>query len=206
MSRLITFGCSLTYGQGLLDCVDKNDVNTAGPKPSNLGWAATVAKELNLEIINQGNPGASNLEILYKILQFDFKEDDTVVAMWTYSFRDTHFYKKLFGGYSFRQLKRWNNPVGQMLWSPSGTEVDFAVKTWIYMNHADLFLKEKKLRYIHYPVYPAEILEHKQPFITISNLHLDGFTIIDRALDNHPGLESNKKTAEYITKALVDEQ
>jgi hypothetical protein len=206
MSRLVAFGCSLTYGQGLEDCVDKYDVTIPGPTPSQMGWVSIVANELKLDIVNQGNPGASNLEVLNQLLQFELKEDDTVVLMWTYSFRDTYFYRKLFGRYAFRQLKRWINPIGHILWSPSGNEVDFVIKTWLYMHHADLYLKNKNVKYIHYPVCPDDILEHKPTYVTIRNLYLDGFTIIDRALDNHPGIKSNKDTANKILRILNSEK
>ena len=206
MSRLIAFGCSLTYGQGLQDCVDKHNVNIAGPIPSQLGWASMVANKLKLDIVNKGNPAASNLEILNELLQFNLKKDDVVVMMWTYSFRDMYFYKKLFGRYSFRQLKQWINPVGQMLWSPSGNEVDFAIKTWIYMHHADLYLSNKGIKYIHFPVCPSDIVDHKPAYINISNLYFDGFTMIDKELDNHPGIESNKITANKILGILNNEK
>lgn len=206
-SRLITFGCSLTYGQGLPDCVNKKDYMRQGPLPSNLGWASLLAKDLKMDVINKGNPGASNLEILNEILKFDYRNDDTVVVMWTYSFRDTYFYKKLLGGYSFKQLARWVSTIGHILWSPNGDEVDYAIKTWLYIHHADLFFKHKKLKYLHYPADVSNFEKHKPHYINISNFYSTGFVFVDKGLDNsHPGVLSNIKTSKTIYEILNDKK
>lgn len=68
--RLVTFGCSLTYGQFLED----RDTQS---------WPAQLGAMLNVPVVNMGIHGASNKEILYRILNFDFQSDDVCVILWT---------------------------------------------------------------------------------------------------------------------------
>ena len=55
MPRLIAFGCSNTYGQGLEDCHILP--NFPGPSPSKTAWPNTLGNLLNCsEVINQSKP------------------------------------------------------------------------------------------------------------------------------------------------------
>ena len=56
--RLITFGCSNTYGHGLPDC--HVPPNEAGPNPSKVAWPQLLADRRGLECVNLGQPGGSN--------------------------------------------------------------------------------------------------------------------------------------------------
>lgn len=201
VNRLIAFGCSFTYGHGLPDCTIGEKT---GPAPSQLGWPAILGNMLNSEVINLGVPGASNLEILYHLLNFEFKENDTAVIMWSFPFRDLYFRKQLFSKKRFRQLKVWlNHPVWRKLWKPDGGEEDYAVRTWLYMHHASLFLRSNNIKHLHFPAVPKEIIEYQPSYIQIPNLSLDGIEVVDVAdKQGHPGLKSNQFTAEKIYKLL----
>lgn len=72
--RLITFGCSLTYGQFL----DNRDTQS---------WPAQLGAMMNVPVVNMGMHGSSNKEILYEILNFDFQSEDVCVIMWTNIYR-----------------------------------------------------------------------------------------------------------------------
>jgi len=74
MKRLVTFGCSLTYGQFLEDRETQS-------------WPAQLGSRLNVPVVNMGMHGSSNKEILYEILNFDFQSDDVCVIMWTNVYR-----------------------------------------------------------------------------------------------------------------------
>ena len=76
--RLVTFGCSFTYGSALADTYEFT------PGPSIYAWPNIFAKELNLECVNKVIPGASNKEILHYIQNFEFRSNDTVCVLWTY--------------------------------------------------------------------------------------------------------------------------
>ena len=76
MSRLITFGCSNTYGQGLVD------------REKNV-WGACVSRALNRQHVNMGVPGSSNKYIAYNITKFEFLKEDLVLILWTFPERYT---------------------------------------------------------------------------------------------------------------------
>ena len=192
MSRLITFGCSLTWGVGLKD---------DGLQPSKSAWPTLVAKELNLKLVNKGEPAASNNEILYELLTFDYKKDDIVIVMWTYSYRDVIFSK---WGARFKYLrKRFGLMSNDMSWKDQINKTDYDTKSWMCMHHADLFLKSKQLSYLHYPLSIKELSKNKIKEITVDNLCSDGFEFVDKGTDNsHPGEQSHIKVAEKIVKAF----
>lgn len=98
-SRLITYGCSFTFGTALDDKWDfeKKEVTTAWswrkgnetpPEdfPSKYAWPQVLANTLGIECINKGIPGISNKEIWDRILKDinDFKKTDIVIILWTF--------------------------------------------------------------------------------------------------------------------------
>ena len=142
MLRLITFGCSYTYGEGLSD-VKKSILGGNPINQSKLGWASLLSQKLNLELVNISYPGTSNTEILYNILTFDFKSTDIVVIMWTHPIRDIMFdsWTKFI---SFRtRLGFWKKETNKA-WAEQVNIKDYVIKTWICIHHADLLLKLKK--------------------------------------------------------------
>ena len=62
--RIISFGCSYTYGHGLADCLEEDKI-TQGADPSKLAFASLLAKKINCKCINLGKSGNSNKEIWY---------------------------------------------------------------------------------------------------------------------------------------------
>lgn len=201
MTRLITFGCSLTYGQGLPDC------NSTSSPPSQLGWPKILSDNLGKELVNISSPGASNLEILFNILNFKFIPTDEVVIMWSYAFRDLEFKRSFF---NFKKIKftphkiLLNKPWYKKQWLPTETLDDYIVKSWIYMHHADMYLKSKNIKFLHYPVCPTELDKLKIESIVLNNLCMDGIYSVDLADDNmHPGLKSNQLTADHIYSLCI---
>lgn len=205
MSRLITFGCSFTYGQGLPDCKIGNNITKFASTPSDHSWPVILSKLLNVEVVNKGIPGASNLEILFHILSFDFKQDDTVVIMWSLPDRDLYF-NSVKGLKPFRQLGNWllNRNKFEEEWFKNINFKDNCVKSWLHIHHADLYLQALNLKYIHYPIIPHLLEEYKPNFIKhINNFYTDGFVDCDKGDDNsHPGLKSHIETAKQIYKIL----
>jgi hypothetical protein len=82
--------------------------------------------------------------------------------------------------------------------------VDQIVKSWIYIQHADLYLSKKNIKYIHFPANYQELLEYKPKFINdITNLYTSGHCYIDTCIDDsHPGINSHIETANKIYKIL----
>ena len=211
MARLITFGCSYTYGQGLPDC--QNTIINTGIKKlsiipstsSKQGWPNILSNQLELELVNISAPGASNFEILHNILNFKFKESDTVVIMWSHYLRDLYFRNFLTWICSRYRLGVWQKHFmirGVVRkWIEQMNERDFNLKSWAYIHHADLYLKTKNVRYIHFPAIPSELNEHSCNY-KIDNFYTQGISIVDRVDDGHPGLTSNKQTADLLYEIL----
>ena len=79
--RLVTFGCSYPFGQGLPDCIGHNSIYAPGPNPSLYAFPSLIAKQIGVENINLARPGASNKEIVYKVQQFQFERDDNYPSL-----------------------------------------------------------------------------------------------------------------------------
>lgn len=215
MSRLITFGCSYTFGTGLPDC------KAGATESSKLGWPSILSNKLNLELVNISSAGASNFEILNNIINFNFKESDTVAIMWTHYVRDL-FFKKWPEADQIVRLGPWTTGDGTWLskiidtqvivgkkwrrsWIENMNDKTFALKSWSYIHHADLYLQSKKIKYIHCPAFPGELNKYPVSY-TINNFYSNGFLTIDYGSDNaHPGIKSNEKTAE-ILYTILNEQ
>lgn len=80
--RLVTFGCSNTYGHGQSDCLQPN--GHPGKFPSKFAWPSVLAQKLNYNVDNKGQPGASNKRIWHNALHYDYTKTDTVIFMWSY--------------------------------------------------------------------------------------------------------------------------
>ena len=92
MPRLIAFGCSNTYGEGLEDCYVPGGIRHGKPSASKTAWPNTFGNLLNCsEVINQSKPGASNKLIWKTIVDFNFKQDDLVIIMWSHLERHCFF-------------------------------------------------------------------------------------------------------------------
>lgn len=200
MPRLITFGCSYTYGIGLPD-IKKNFFGGNALSPSKMGWPALLSDKLNYDLVNISYAGSSNTEILYNILTFKFKPDDTVVIMWTHPIRDIVFDKWTSFISQRTRLGFWWKDKNKE-WEKQVNIKDYIIKTWICIHHADLLLQSKNINYIHYPFNVSEYDDYKIKEIAIDNLYKDGFIIVDRTEDLHPAIESNKLTAENIFRIL----
>ena len=70
--RLVSFGCSLTYGDELADCTN----NTCGEdSPSEYAWPNLLAKSLDMECVNLGYMGASNQMILRMLSRYVYDSE-----------------------------------------------------------------------------------------------------------------------------------
>ena len=105
MSRLVTFGCSNTFGDSLDDT--PSDENGHVPrvnkwnnpiKPSRYAWPAKLAERLSIPLVNAGWSGASNKRIWNNMINFSYQEGDIVIVLWTNLGRHSVFHedKKLY--------------------------------------------------------------------------------------------------------------
>lgn len=152
MSRLVTFGCSYTYGQGLEDCFVPP--NSAGPNPSAFAWPNLAAQKLNLECVNMSVSGYSNLAILNSILNFDFKDDDVVAVMWTFKTRDLEFKDQDHNVHYGRWVDGWLDKQNVY---------NLIMKGYIYMHHAHCYLNQKNVKFYFFDNDWYFTLENEKP-------------------------------------------
>jgi hypothetical protein len=208
MSRLVAFGCSYTWGQGLEDCP------IGSSTPSMFAWPTILANTLNLEVVNKGAAGSSNLEILLRILNGDFKQTDIVIVLWTWSHRDLIFttdyitnswkYKKI-SNTCFKRITPWldentgSTDFKEFLKIHSAH--DLAIKSCLHIHHAIMYLDSLGIKHYHF------IIENlvTPDFIKLNANHInfDFSNPIDFANDNlHPGIESQNQIAKQIHDSI----
>lgn len=202
MSRLITFGCSMTYGHGLADCL-QND-NGPGYVSSKFAWPEHLGRYLEKDVINKSKPGASNLEILYHILNFEFDQDDIVVILWSFPSRDLIFNEPT-PEYTFEYtpIGSWQDSDLARSWLKTHSDHDLMIRTWLHIHHAEQYLENNKLVNNSF-VLIYDIYGRHPEYLRFKNL--SNSTTIDRtdiAFDGtHPGPISHQRMADKIFKLL----
>ena len=201
--RIVTFGCSHTYGHGLTDCYVLPSCQP-GPTPSKFAWPELLGQELYLDTVNMAKAGASNIEILSRILEFDFLENDLIIVQWTYTPRDM-----LFGvtfnqqlGPSFPEKNTSNNKDYYMLHN----EYDTLIRSLFHIHHADMFFRHKKLKYLHY-IHETEmsrinvVIRSKLKWF---NIPLNPFKILSLEIDKaNDGTHAGPKTQIEVSKTII---
>ena len=205
MSRLITFGCSNTYGHGLEDCVTDN--GHPGQLASKTAWPNTIGKLLNCaEVINRSTPGASNKLIWKTIVDFDFKQDDLVIIMWSHL--DRHCF---FPNDRYLPIGPWikdkaNKFYYKALYSENDSILDFFNRA----DHAKRYLDSLNIKNLHTAIGSSTINtllklpNWTRVRFTSTSLH----TIRDlhpRALDGmHPGQHAHDQFANDLYLEILE--
>jgi hypothetical protein len=212
MSRLVTFGCSVTYGHGLADCFEPEN-NRAGSLPSKTAWPNILGEKINKEVINKSIPGASNLEILYQILNFDFLPDDLVITLWTYPSRDMIFQEPtLLLPMPYHPVGSWKTDDLSKNWMKTHSDYDLSIRSWYNMHHAETYLNLCQLFNFNFSVNINHIKAQKPKYLKYNNLYLDELDDLllhdyDRALDKaHPGPIAQLKLAEFMLTNYIGNQ
>lgn len=196
MSRIIFFGCSLTYGHGLPDChiFPNNPKN----KPSMLGWPVLVSNAMNKKCVNNSSPGASNKKIWNSIINFKFNSDDIVFIHWSFIERYAIIKKN-----TIIDIGTWSNHHDY--YSKYYDNHDAELMSKLFINHANWFLEKKNLKV--YNLVP------KSKHLKILNLNekIDYIPVYIAELskrypaaldDKHPGLECQSVYARQILDYL----
>ena len=214
MPNLFAYGCSHTYGHGLPDCIDKG--NTPGPYPSRQGFASHVASDLSKKIINYGEPGASNKQILWILLNSLDKitPNDSVMMQWSYTERNARFQidnKQT----RLEKITPWgSDKVSKIYYKHIQTNIDDVYTVALYINHAHLVLKDRgvsKVVQFRPPSQNGTTTEMKEELdkLLYSSVELFDKNLadyhVDVALDGtHAGLKSNKLFANKIVDHCGD--
>lgn len=185
--RLICFGCSNTYGSGLVN-------------PETESWPYILGSILDIETINRGVPGASNLEILNNILKFEFKENDRVIVMWGPIPRD---YLMDTG----QQIGSWMSSELIDHWVLTHSHKDLAIRSWLYIHHANCYFQSIGIKPINIAVTYEDLIKFKPSYIDksiVDDIKMDLIKFLgDKAQDKmHPGVKSHKKIAAKIHKLI----
>jgi len=200
ISRLVTFGCSLTYGYGLSDCYLPN--TNFDTNPSKQVYPALLGEEFNIPLLNESKPGCSNSYITHKILNYQFQKYDFVIVQWTSPLRSTLF------------LKDGELPIGPWIkedyCKQYYTIVDYEhlmIETMKNLHHIELYLNSREIPFIF-----ATNATNSGMYLTDKvgwniNTPIINFTkfYIDRALDKlHAGPESHKQIANHLSTILKE--
>ena len=190
-SKIVVFGSSDTYGHGLPDCKDMPALI-----PSKHAWPSLISQMSGITVENLSKLGASNREILLKILNTDLTNDALVIVCWTHVHR------------SF--LLGSDNSIERLIPIAKNTKTDcfyrlydlknLAFNSLIEISHANAILKNKGCRV--YNFYTDNLLNPNDKYfpLEVNLVEIDKRThIIDFAEDKlHPGLKSHASIANYI--------
>jgi hypothetical protein len=204
MSRLVTFGCSHTYGYGLPDVTPSNTSDSYNGH-SKFAWPAWLSKDLSLELVNAAFPGWSNARILQEILAFEYHPDDLVVILWASVDRDRLFMED---GSEFN-VGSWNDDATTKQYYSLHSDLDMAIKTLTCIHHSDMFFKCKNITAKHF-LYTSKfnsILATAKALCVWYDTPVDHTRLhdiaVDRASDKfHYGIKTHRNISDYIKGKL----
>jgi hypothetical protein len=201
--RIIAFGCSYAFGHGLPDCIGK-DTLSPGKYPSKYAYPSIISQKLDRQLINLSEPGSSNKEICYRILNFDFEKDDIVILSWSHTERSMIVQDEQ--NIKNQILGPWcSDKKSKLFYKHFYTTREDLFITELYYTWANYHLTNKVEKIINTPPlfnFSNNINLKKYEFI-ISDKSILELTI-DAALDNaHPGVESHKTFAFYLLENFI---
>ena len=188
MSRLVTFGCSHTEGEGV-------------ENPLEHSWPAFLGKKLGMDVINLSIGGSSNRMIQHKVFNFDFESDDKVIILWTYPDR-YHFFSDQTTHTG--DISHWHKTNISKFWykyfhTPYNEKFD----NQTIVHQVNSYLDD--LNMVHYnlvvhPDFNYYFNLYKRNFININFPNY--FKIYPIGLNDHLGVEGNKQYAQEIYSYL----
>ena len=213
MPRLITFGCSYTFGEGLPDTYSLSE-NVSERIASTYAWPAHLGKRLNIETINNAGGGSGNLEILLNIFKFKFYFDDIVIIQWS-KFTKIDFYQATSVYGDGKRVNPTGSTAGKhkLLLAKMKIEDEFwltniFLRNWLLISQANHFLRMNKIKTFFF--LNTTGWEAKDPPVFLDlygqlNIGPDSW-IIDKGFDrSHPGTESHKLLADLIYNEIINE-
>jgi len=200
MPRLVTFGCSHTYGYGLSDCYDNTD------KPSNFSWPNLLAKKLDRECVNLSLPGSGNLQILMTVLKTRFEPTDLVIVAHSY-FNRYEWYKIYDKDGNGNIIKHQTQAHKEILLAELG-EKNIEEKqywyNWLSIQHVSLILNSFNIEYYQFHNVPVGAQTDMPKLLHIPNYWSNMHAIYkDTALDgSHPGIISHQVQTQLLFDQL----
>jgi hypothetical protein len=195
MSRVVTFGCSHTYGLELPDCLTVDD------PPSKMGFSNIVGNALNLEVINRADTGASQKQIAATVLETEFDIGDIVIINWSSPLR-----RGIWNGSHWEQLASWTEDrIWKRYYAKYHRIEDDTLDSLMNINLANLFLKNKCKKVINaMHRHSNEIVNstHSWNSVSIDLIFADDNFYYKQLKYGHPDLKSHKVFAERLLNLL----
>lgn len=203
--RLVAFGCSNTYGQGLPDChfLTKGGNSQPGPHPSKYAWPAQLGKMLDASsVINMGRPGASNKQIWNTVMNFKFEPDDFVVCHWSLIHRSCIIYPHK----DLLALGLWPIPekdIGEAYRryiASVDCDYNLMIESCGFIDHAHRYLQER-VQYLYHVTFNIGEFNQRPEWCSFEFIADAGFynRSFPLALDNsHTGVQGHKELAKEI--------
>jgi|688.fasta_scaffold728562_2 hypothetical protein len=152
MSRLLAFGCSYTWGAGLPDTFNALKKYKSGNKPSEFAWPTLLANKLGLDYLNLSQPGSGNKEILYKVINQTFLENDLVILYWSHFVRFDFFRASKEGGFrAQRNDLYFKTFIKSTDIITEDWKYDNAMQNYLAIKFVQMFLDQKKIK--HYSLF-----------------------------------------------------
>lgn len=207
MNKLVCYGCSITYGEGLSDCWNK-ELKSPLDYPSKLSWPAILSHKLKCDYENRSVSGISNKAISHKILNTDFSSDETVVILWTF-FERSCILENILD--SIRIIPTDGNntnftlrtrSINKTYYSSFFTEYDVMFQNFTFMNHTRDFLCRKNIKNYHFIIDANKIY----PIPKWNTMDINYIQInwkLPKALDDHhPGELAHIDIASQMQKII----
>ena len=205
MTRLVTFGCSYTYGEGFPDCERLSEQDKhAGvlrPSPSKFAWPSLLAEQLSVPLDNCSFPGISNSAILDRILKYNFQKGDIVCILWTHRVRST-----VYVGNKTMHMGVWDEE-----WARHIEPRDIEVKSAIAIHHAYCYLRLNSIRFymMDAETNPVELwqdpltLHLEVPMVDVK--FKDYARLLPKCADKHPGPKLHNNITQVLYKKITED-
>lgn len=209
--RLITVGCSQTYGHALPDCYVEDGRTDDGlgiaEQPSKMAFPQLIGDYLELEVCNLSWPGGSTKNMWYELVHFDYKPTDKVICVWTFPNRSMVVKrgKKMHLGI-WPSLVPMNKAYQKFV-AISNSDEDLELQAYQHMDHAHKVVAPQVDSILHYKL--SRVQYETMPSWCEFNFHnaLDCIVppeTMDLALDDrHYGIESHKRIARQMIQDLT---
>lgn len=210
MKRLVTFGCSFTYGMGLEDCYIPDDpwhicTGRPGPEPSMYAWPQLTANALKMDCVNLGQAGISNKTIAHKILTTEFKKSDTVAIMWTFFSRTSVIRES-----GIEEISVWRDErTSRVYYKVLHTDENSIFDNYEHINFCNFYLKDKVAKIVNVlamkSITDLRESDFAAPHWNTVNLDLvmDEYHKFPLSQDGiHPGAEAHQAFSQRLLKNI----
>lgn len=193
--KLVTFGCSLTVGLGL------DDVGLNPKVCSIYSWPSNLSKFLKCDLDNRGISGASNKEIQWNILNYNFNSTDIVVILWSHKDRWCLHSKEI------QQVNIWNNnKASKMFFKHLHTDEDMSIDMHTRIQFVKMFLDKQNIKNFH--AYADTKYKRHYNWFDVDTLKVNmgqiRGTYPKAKFDNHPGIEAHSVFATKVYNEIKE--